>query len=245
MARPLLPDALWDQVEPLLPRPKPRRDLDPGREPLDRRKVLTGILFVLRTGIRWNDLPAELGCGSGSRCRRYLRAWYRAGVWHRLHAVPLAQLRDADRIDWSRAAVDSSFVRALGGGAGTGPSPVDQGRPGSKHHAVVERHGIPLAATATAANTPDVTALPRVVDAVPPVRGRRGPAPPAAEAAGRGPGLRQRPAPGGDAPPGDRPPLRPPPHSAREWPGGVPLAGRAVLRLAARLPAAAVADGLG
>ena len=146
----------------------------PGRKPLDRRKVLTGILFVLRTGIRWNDLPRELGCGSGSRCRRYLRAWYRAGAWHRLHALLLAELHGADKIDWARAAVDSSFVRALGGGSGTGPSPIDRGRPGSKHHAVVERHGVPLAAATTAANTPDAKALPRVVDAVPPVRGRRG-----------------------------------------------------------------------
>src|SRR5215204_2521032 len=174
MAKPLLPDELWTKVARLLPPPKPRRDIYPGRKPLDRRKVLTGILFVLRTGIRWNDLPAELGCGSGSRCRRYLKAWHRAGVWARLHAVLLAELHEADRIDWSRAAVDSAHVRALGGGTETGPSPVDRGRLGSKHHAVVDPHGIPLAATTTAANTPDGTALPRVVDAVPPVRGRRG-----------------------------------------------------------------------
>jgi len=174
MAKPLLPDELWTKVARLLPPPKPRRDIYPGRKPLDRRKVLTGILFVLRTGIRWNDLPREMGCGSGSRCRRYLRAWDRAGVWDRLHELLLAELHEADKIDWSRAAVDSAHVRALGGGTSTGPSPVDRGRPGSKHHAVVERHGIPLATTTTAANTPDVTALPRVVDAVPPVRGRRG-----------------------------------------------------------------------
>jgi transposase len=74
MAKPLLPDALWEKVEPLLPRPKRRRFRHPGRRPLDRRRVLTGILFVLRTGIRWNDLPSEMGCGSGSRCRRYLKA---------------------------------------------------------------------------------------------------------------------------------------------------------------------------
>jgi transposase len=68
----LLPDELWEKIKPLLPRPKRRRFRHPGRKPLDRRKVLTGILFVLRTGIRWNDLPTELGWGSGSRCRRYL-----------------------------------------------------------------------------------------------------------------------------------------------------------------------------
>jgi transposase len=174
MAKPILPDALWARVEPLLPRPKRRRSRHPGRKPLTPRQALTGILFVLRTGIRWNDPPREVGCGSGSRCRRYLGAWHRAGVWGRLHALLLAELDDAGKIDWSRAAVDASFVRALGGGTKTGPSPVDRGKKGSKHHAVSDPHSIPLGATTTAANVPDVKALPEVVDAVPVARGRRG-----------------------------------------------------------------------
>jgi transposase len=174
MAKPLLPDALWAKVEPLLPKPKRRRFRYPGRRPLAPRRALTGILFVLRTGIRWNDLPCEMGCGSGSRCRRYLKAWHRAGVWTRLHALLLAELDDAGKIDWSRAAVDASFARALGGGEDTGRSPVDRGKKGSKHHAVVDPHSTPLGATTTAANVPDVKALPGVVDAVPVVRGRRG-----------------------------------------------------------------------
>src|SRR5947209_13303603 len=101
VARPLLPDALWERVAPLLPPPKPRRADHPGRKPLTNRQALTGILFVLKTGLRWNDLPAEMGCGSGSRCRRYLVAWHRAGVWRRLHELLLAELNGADRIDWS------------------------------------------------------------------------------------------------------------------------------------------------
>src|SRR3954463_3680436 len=174
MAKPLLPAALWEKVEPLLPRPKRRRFRSPGRKPLPSRQALTGILFVLRTGIRWNDLPCEMGCGSGSRCRRYLKAWHRVGVWTRLHALLLAELDDAGKIDWSRAAVDGSFARALGGGEDTGPSPVDRGKKGSKHHAVADPHSTPLGATTTAANVPDVKALPEVVDAVPVVRGKRG-----------------------------------------------------------------------
>jgi transposase len=94
-------------------------------------------------------------------------------VWNRLYALLLVELDDADKIDWSRAAVDSSSARALGGGTKTGPNPTDRGRPGSKHHAVVESHGIPLSATATAANVPDVIALPEVVDAIPAVRTKR------------------------------------------------------------------------
>src|SRR5438309_4652070 len=99
MAKPLLTDELWQRLEPLLPPPKPRRFRYPGRKPLTNRQALTGILFVLKTGIRWNDLPREMGCGSGSRCRRRLQAWYGAGVWHRLQALLLAELQGADKID--------------------------------------------------------------------------------------------------------------------------------------------------
>ena len=105
MARPLLTDELWQRIEPLLPPPKPRRFRFPGRKPLTNRQALTGILFVLKTGLKWNDLPRELNCGSGSRCRRRLAEWQEAGVWVRLHALLLDELQGADKIDWSRAAV--------------------------------------------------------------------------------------------------------------------------------------------
>jgi transposase len=174
MAKPLLPDELWQRIEPLLPAPKPRRFRYPGRKPLSNRQALTGILFVLRTGINWNDLPAELGCGSGSACRKRLQSWQRLGVWDRLHALLLAELQGADKINWSRAAVDSSSVRALGGGEDAGRNPTDRGRLGSKHHAVVDAQGVPLSATVTAANVHDVKALLGAVDAIPPVAGKAG-----------------------------------------------------------------------
>jgi transposase len=174
MAKPLLTDELWQRIEPLLPPPKPRRFRFPGRKPLTHRQALTGILFVLKTGINWNDLPRELNCGSGSRCRRRLVEWHEAGVWVRLHALLLDELQGADKIDWSRAAVDSSCARALGGGEETGPNPTDRGKKGTKHHAVVDAHGIPLAATATAANTPDVKELLEVMDQIPDVHGKPG-----------------------------------------------------------------------
>jgi transposase len=116
MAKILVDDRLWSHIEPLLPPPKRRRRRYPGRKPLDNRKVLTGILFVLKTGIPWEYLPTELGCGSDMTCWRRLHTWQRAGVWHRLHEVLLVQLQAADRLDWSRAIVDSSSIRALRGG---------------------------------------------------------------------------------------------------------------------------------
>jgi len=116
MGKPTIDDELWALIEPLLPPAKPRRFRYPGRMPVSDRAALTGILFVLRSGIRWNELAAEMGCGSGVSCWRRLRDWQSAGVWDRLHEILLAKLCAADRIDFSRVVIDSSSVRALGAG---------------------------------------------------------------------------------------------------------------------------------
>ena len=95
-------------------------------------------------------------------------------MWDKLFAIVLAELNGADKIDWRRSAVDSSSIRAVGGGEATGPNPTDRARPGSKHHVLVDAHGIPLAVAVTGANVPDVKQLlPLVVD-VAPVRGKPG-----------------------------------------------------------------------
>jgi len=173
--KPLVTDALWERLQPLLPPPPRRRFRFPGRKPLDYRQVLTGILFVLKTGIAWEDLPAELGCGCGKTCRHYLRLWYQAGVWQRLHAVLLAELNGADQIDWQRAIIDASFVKAPEGGEDTGPNPTDRGKSGSKHHVMTDAQGIPLAAKVTAANVNEVTQVFSVLTSMPPVGGKPGP----------------------------------------------------------------------
>ena len=116
MAKPILDDELWELIEPLLPPAKPRRFRYPGRKPVDNRKALTGILFVLRTGIGWEYLPQEMGCGSGMTCWRRLRDWQKVGIWDKIHRALLNKLRQAEKIDWSRAVVDSASVRALLGG---------------------------------------------------------------------------------------------------------------------------------
>lgn len=116
MAKPILNDELWELIEPLLPPAKPRRFRYPGRKALDNRKTLTGILFVLRTGIGWEYLPQEMGCGSGMTCWRRLRDWQKVGIWDKIHRALLNKLRQAEKIDWSRAVVDSASVRALLGG---------------------------------------------------------------------------------------------------------------------------------
>jgi transposase len=171
----LVTDSLWERLRPLLPSPSPRRFRFPGRKPLDYRKILTGILFVLKTGIAWDDLPAELGCGCGKTCRHYLRLWHQAGIWLKLRAVLLAELNGADRIDWERALIDASFAKAPEGGEDTGPNPTDRSKSGSKHHVMTDAQGIPLSATVTAANVNEVTQVFEVLTAMPPVGGKPGP----------------------------------------------------------------------
>lgn len=121
MAKPLLPDALWERIKRLLPkeRPKPKG----GRPRISDRAALTGILFVLKTGTPWEYLPQEMGCGSGMTCWRRLRDWHKAGVWKKVWRVLLDELGEGDLIDWSTSAIDSCSVRAVFGGRKLAPIP--------------------------------------------------------------------------------------------------------------------------
>lgn len=115
MAGPLVPDELWEVVEPLLPKHKARPGKR-GRPPVDDRACLTGIVFVLQSGIPWWMLPKEMGCGSGVTCWRRLRDWQRRGVWKKLLNELLNCLGREGKIDWEKAAVDSQSIRAVFGG---------------------------------------------------------------------------------------------------------------------------------
>jgi len=100
------------------------------------------------------------------------RGWHQAGVWKRLHEELLTRLETAGQIDWSRAIIDASYVQAKKGGSGLGPSPVDRGRAGVKHHVLIDGHGVLLAWSATPANHNDVTQLLPLIEAIPHVPGR-------------------------------------------------------------------------
>jgi len=108
----IVDDQLWAVIEPLLP---PWPDKAPGPRPVPDRQCLQGILFVLHTGIGWEDLPQELGFGSGMTCWRRLKRWTEAGVFDRMHQILLDRLNAANRIDWSRAAIDGSHIDAKKG----------------------------------------------------------------------------------------------------------------------------------
>ena len=114
MAAELLPDALWDQIQPLLPphRAQPRG----GRPPADDRLCLRGLIFILRAGMAYQLLPTEVFGVSGSTCWRRLRDWTRAGVWPELHRRLLNDLGKLGELDLDKAVVDSQSVRAVFGG---------------------------------------------------------------------------------------------------------------------------------
>jgi transposase len=114
MAKPLVNDQLWKLIKPILPKRPPRPK--GGRPHVDDRKALTGIIFVLKTGIPWQYMPKEMGCGSGMTCWRRLQDWQKAGIWDKIHHILLNNLREKDKLDFSRAVVDSASVRAVFGG---------------------------------------------------------------------------------------------------------------------------------
>lgn len=175
MARPILPDDLWKRIEPLLPKDESERHIQyAGRKPAEARKVMTGIIFALRTGVPWKDLPATSDFPSGHTCRRRLLEWHHEGVWQRLMEELLSELRSRGRLNLGLSVVDSSSVRATQGGEKTGKNPTDRAKLGSKHHLLVERNGIPLSATLTGANRHDITELLNLVEKIPEIAGKAG-----------------------------------------------------------------------
>ena len=120
MKRALVSKKLWLELEPLVP--KVTASPKGGRPRTPDWAAFNGILFVLFTGIAWEDLPQELGWGSGMTCWRRLRAWQRAGVWDRLHGALLSRLRQYDQIDWQRASVDAASVASPRGARTPAPT---------------------------------------------------------------------------------------------------------------------------
>ena len=165
-----IPDALWEQVEPLLPPiPEgPRR----GRPPIPSRTILSGIVYRLRTGAQWKALPAQFG--SGSTCHARFQAWSEAGIFRRLFEKLVEFYDEICGIEWEWASMDSAMVKAPKGGDATGPNPTDRGKSGVKRHILTDGRGVPLSAEITAANVHDKRAAISTVDAVV-MRAPRGP----------------------------------------------------------------------
>jgi transposase len=151
-------DELWNTFAPLLPYhpPSPKG----GRQRVPDRLCLNGILFVLREGLRWQSLPTELGWGSGSTCWRRFAEWTAAGVWEKGHIALVTALDRRGLLNLERAVVDSLALRAVRGGAHTGPNPTDRAKNGCKRHLITDGNGLPLVAQIGPANRRDEQWLP-------------------------------------------------------------------------------------
>lgn len=166
----LVPDNLWERVAPLLPPAPERRHRHPGRLRVPDRVALAGVMYVLRTGVAWRDVPAE-AVGDGLAPTAGLDRGRRL-------AAPAH--RPVDRASSRQPAGPGRLLRGRIARPGAqrgdhvGPSPVDRARSGSKHHLIVDRNGTPLAVTLTGGNRHDVTQLLPLLDAVPSIRGLRG-----------------------------------------------------------------------
>lgn len=108
-----IPDALWERLEPLLPRRK-RRRTHPGRKPLPWRQVIDGIFYVLRTGCQWKAAPAEFG--SGSSLHRYFQRLVAKGIFARLWRIALEEYDELEGIQWNWQSIDGAMTKAPLGG---------------------------------------------------------------------------------------------------------------------------------
>jgi transposase len=114
MSRHDLTDEQWALIEPLIPHQQP----GPGRKRNDGRRTLNGILFVLKTGCPWEDVPRAYG--SPATCWRRFHAWSRDGTWEQMWRMLLSQLDAAGKLEWAEAFLDGSFVPAKKGALALG-----------------------------------------------------------------------------------------------------------------------------
>jgi transposase len=167
-----MPGKFYELARPLLP-PEKEIGLQGGRPTKGHLTILKVIWFVLVTGCRWKDVPSEMGC-CGETARTRLQKWERAGIWDRLHQLLLTILNQEKELHTETVIIDTTQVRAFGGGDATGPSPVDRGKKGTKFTLMVDRDGVPLVLRAVPANRSDQLEILPAVAALPPVAGQLG-----------------------------------------------------------------------
>jgi transposase len=153
MAKSHMPEQFFEEVKPLLP-DEPNPSPLGGRPRVPHFTALRVIWFVLTSGCRWEDVPPEMGC-SGRTAHRRLLDWQSLGIWEKLHRQMLTLLRQMHLLEHDLAVIDSFTVRSFGAGEGTGPSPVDRRKPGTKYTLMVDRNGVPLEMHSAPANASD------------------------------------------------------------------------------------------
>jgi transposase len=151
-----LTDRQWAFIQPLLPPPART-----GRPRADDRRTIEGILYVLITGCRWQDLPREYG--APTTVWRRLRRWGKEGVWECIWRTALAALNRHGELDWSLAFLDGSFAPAKRGGDKVGLTKKGKG---TKWMLVVDGNGLPLGYHLDSAACAEVKLAERTLDAI-------------------------------------------------------------------------------
>jgi putative transposase len=160
-----LNDELWQRVEPILwedcpPKPKAHG----GRPRIDWRAAINGIIFRLRSGCQWNQLPRRFG--DDSSVHRWFQRWCLNGVFQRVWAVLVEECDELGAVDWKWQAADGMLGKARFGGNKIGPNPTDRAKPGTKKSLLVDGGGGPLGAVIAGANVPDFQLLDETIAAV-------------------------------------------------------------------------------
>jgi putative transposase len=166
-----LSDSFWERIKPLLPKPKSRwrgrgkqRRNVGGRPPADPRKLMAGILYVLRTGCQWDAAPKEFA--SGKTLHRYFQDWTRKRVFKRMWRAGLQEYDEIKGLEWKWQAVDAAMTKAPLGGQATGKNPTDRAKLGVKRSLLVEAKGVPLAIEVGPANRHEVKLLAATLDGI-------------------------------------------------------------------------------
>jgi transposase len=139
-----LTDAQYARLEPLLPPPRPPKGSKGGRPRNDDRTIINGILWILRTGAPWPDLPARYGPPSTVSTRLY--RWKKAGIWDRIFAAVQAEADAHGELDWETHHVDATVIRAHQHAAGA-----KKGTQQRKHLAAAKADSAPKSTSASRA----------------------------------------------------------------------------------------------
>ena len=160
-----VPDELWAKIEPILledaPPPPPEKG---GRQRIDWRRAFNGILFRMRTGCQWNQLPKRFG--DDSSVHRWFQRWNKDGVMEKVWAVMVSGCEELGGVHWEWQSADGAMGKARFGGDKVGPNPTDRGKKGVKRSVIVDGDGGPLGAVIAGANVHDTKLLEETIEAV-------------------------------------------------------------------------------
>jgi putative transposase len=148
-----VPDALWEEIEKLLP--EPRKPGKPGRPRADDRVVLNGIWYVMWTGCQWKAVHRDWFGVCSSVLHERFQTWREMGIFEAILREMVMFYAQRQGIGWRWQSIDSKSCPAPLGGAQTGRNPTDRGKSGCKVHLLVDQHGAPLSVHITAANEHD------------------------------------------------------------------------------------------